>query len=198
MFDDNMRVVARTERLLTKRIGEETVLYDLATDEAHLLSIPSAAVWELAGTPMSVADLRVAASNAGHAPAADAAIQQLLSLGLLEPEVADGISRRTMIKRAAIAAAVGVPLVTTILAPTPAAATAASACTRTSGQSCGGANGCCVSPLVCDLATCKTAVANGQACARSTQCASNCCAQNNSNGNKDKCVVFGSEACKVP
>lgn len=139
----------RTEGLLIESIGDEVVVYDLESKEAHCLKALAAITFTEADGRSSVSEVAaLAAERLGH-PVSETevveAITQLQGRSLLEEilPVRDGLSRREAVKRTAFAGAVAfaAPLITSIVAPT--AAMAASGIP--SGCFCGGvatADGC--------------------------------------------------------
>ena len=132
---------ARTTGVVVEHLADEVLVYDLERDRAHCLNQAAARVWEKCDGSHSVAEI---AAEVGDEEAAWMAVEQLSKAGLLEekvrrPEAASGLSRREVIKRIAVAAAVGVPVVTSIVAPT---ASHAANC-RPAGQPCTSAVQCC-------------------------------------------------------
>ena len=145
---------ARTRDLIVKTIGDEILVYDLERHRAHSLNRVAAAVWRRCdGTrpaPRIAADLR----RVDGLPVTDDAMHYALTeLGrahlLLAPAVDPGLTRRELVKRLGAAAAVALPLVTSIVTPT--AAQAQSATCAELGQTCtsppiGGTPDCCGGP----------------------------------------------------
>lgn len=175
---------ARSERLVERRVGDEIVVYDLDTDKAHLLNPVTATVWSAAsgGATIDVVCAAVRAEHGADLPldVCWAAVEQLTEAGLLasapgapeapQPgEVASGLSRRQLLKRAGVAAIL-LPTITTILAPTPAAAQTGTC--AADGQSCNTNNECCSGN--CAGGTCACQVTGG-ACAISADCCSTIC-----------------------
>jgi coenzyme PQQ synthesis protein D (PqqD) len=124
---------SRKEQLLTQRVGDELVIYDERTHEAHRLNRTAAQVWEGADGARSVTDLardlRTALVADGVEPIAPEdsealvrlALDDLNQAGLLVkglPKISEPMSRRQML----VVAAALVPVVASILAPTPAMA----------------------------------------------------------------------------
>ena len=132
----------------------------------------------------------------------------------LERESLSEPSRREMLRKVAAAGVIGflVPAITTLV---PSMAYAAASCTATGGSGCtvrpccansgtcsgagiccnnlGGAcagnSGCCTGQGTCVSGKCTAElITNSQTCVTSAQCASGCCQQDNSNGQKDTCV----------
>jgi hypothetical protein len=120
----------RSEGLLVEQVGQEVVIYDTASKEAHCLKGLAAVVFSHADAHPSVADLaRTAAAELGE-PVTEAqiadAVAQLSQRGLMETPllVRDGLSRRELVRRSAFVgtAAFATPLITSIVAPTAAMA----------------------------------------------------------------------------
>ena len=147
-MDDRERdraIVRRRSGLLLREVGVETLAYDAETHEVHVLEAPAAAVFALCDGRRTVADLvrdcRVDGSPV-PAEAIELVLAELREAGLLEPgDPPTGLDRRAMLRRLAGGAAVtfGLPLVTSVVAPTPAAA--ASLAGPVGGGGGGGAGG---------------------------------------------------------
>jgi hypothetical protein len=165
-----MNPVVRRSGLVVRELPDELVVYDLDNHQAHCLNRTAAAVYRAADGRHDVAALAaMLAGREGEAADEDVvrmALEQLDRAGLLEGETAvppaAGVSRRDVMLKVGLGAAVLLPIVTSILAPTPAeaAATCVSSC---SGQpngtpcSCLGANPCtdtCISGACSDGGGC--------------------------------------------
>ena len=130
---------ARTTGVVVEHLADEVLVYDLERDRAHCLNLAAARVWEKCDGRHSVTEI---ASEVGDEEAVWMAVEQLSRAGLLEKKIkrpAVGMGRREVIKRIAVAAAIGVPVVTSIVAPK---ASHAANC-RPAGQSCTSAVQCC-------------------------------------------------------
>jgi len=127
--------IARREQLVVTELGDELLIYDLRAHQAHCLNRTAALVWQhcdgrrdipaLAQTltrvlPFTVDEdmIRLALRQLSR--------RKLLAAPLapaLMPESGTAqISRRVMMRRLGVAAAIALPLVTSIVAPTPAEA----------------------------------------------------------------------------
>ena len=146
---------ARSNGIVVEELADEVLIYDLNRDRAHCLNQTAANVWKLCDGKSSPAEI---ASRLGAElePAAAqevvwAAVEQLSRAGLLEKKLkrptAD-ISRRDVMKKLALAAAIGVPVVTSVVAPK---AIHAATC-RPSGDMCGSSAQCCSG--VCNAGRC--------------------------------------------
>lgn len=122
--------VARDEGLLVEHVGDETVVFDADSKEAHCLSALAAVVFGSSDGRTTVDELAGLASERLGEPV-DAervmdALAQLEERDLMEPRAPRqiGVSRRTMLQRtAALGGAVAAaPLITSVVAPTSAAA----------------------------------------------------------------------------
>jgi hypothetical protein len=162
-----MKPVARREGLLIRELPDEVLVYDRKEHRAHCLNRTAATVFRHADGTRTVAELsRLLAPGAAGPVAEDVvtlALARLAEAGLLEGEVAAaapaaGMTRRDLARRAGLAAAILLPAVASIVAPTPAeaAATCVSSC---SGKPDG---------TTCDVCfggtTCTTNVCNAGAC----------------------------------
>ncbi len=122
---------ARTEELIVRQIATDTLVYDKTQHKALCLNESAAFLWQHCDgkTPA-----RVLADKLGthfNTPASEEVVHlgltQLSREGLLRDclempreATAAGMSRRTMLRRTGVAAAVTLPLITAIIAPTAA------------------------------------------------------------------------------
>jgi hypothetical protein len=146
---DVMKPVARTKGLVVRDLADEVVVYDRERHEAHCLNHTAALVFRNADGRRTVPDL-AALLGTESAPEAEGLVQMALGqLGeahLLEsapqPVPDRGLARRDVMRRMGMGAAILLPLVSTVLAPTPAEAAAtcvdatAGGCTGNAGASC--------------------------------------------------------------
>ena len=161
-----MKPQSRRSGLLIRELPDELLVYDQEQHRAHCLNRTAALVFRHADGTRSVDDLARVLDPAAAGPdavsAATLALAQLSDGGLLEGEwlpvdPAAGLTRRDAARRVGLAAAILLPAMATILAPSPAEA-AATCVTSCAGQpngtpcTCLGANPCtsaCVSNI-CD------------------------------------------------
>jgi hypothetical protein len=116
---------ARSE-CLARECGDEILVYDLQRDVGHCLNSTAAATWKLCDGITSPSQIANTLSRRFSTPEDESVV--LLALDrlaeahlLVEPVVrAKHLSRRLAIRRIGIAAAIALPLVTSIVAPTPA------------------------------------------------------------------------------
>ena len=122
--------VARTESLIVKEADGETLVYDLTTDKAHCLNHTAASVWKNCDGRKTVSEIGAALSAEANTDVKDEvvwlALDQLKKFKLLEaaparPGFLAGMTRRQMVARLGIAA-IALPAIVSIIAPTPAAA----------------------------------------------------------------------------
>ena len=111
---------------LSREFGDEVLVYDLQRDLGHCLNSTAAATWKVCDGYRSPSQIAKTLSRQFSAPVDEEVV--LLALGqladahlLTKPEVpVERLSRRVVIRRIGIAAAVALPLITSIVAPTPA------------------------------------------------------------------------------
>ena len=141
---------ARKEGLVVRELADEVLVYDTKSDKAHCLNKTAALIWHHCDGRSSVSQIANSVSLQLNAPVDEQmvwfALDQLSKDHLLEekvsmPALMSGMSRRQMVRTLGIATVVAVPLVTSIVAPTPAQAATClppgSACTS-SAQCCNG------------------------------------------------------------
>jgi Coenzyme PQQ synthesis protein D (PqqD)/UPF0506 len=113
---------------LSREFGKEVLVYDRQRDEGHCLNSTAAATWKLCDGNNSPSQITRMLSQQLSARVDESvvllALDQLANAHLLvEPKVpVKHLSRRVAIRRIGIAAAIALPLVTSIVAPTPAQA----------------------------------------------------------------------------
>jgi len=138
----------RQRGLVIDDLPDEVLVYDLDRHKAHCLNRTAAIVWRHCDGNTSPVEIALRLQRELDTPINEKlvwlALRQLDRLHLLEkstpiPPRFEGMSRREMIRNLGIAAAVTVPVVTSIVAPT---AVQAATC-KHDGQNCGNPNQCC-------------------------------------------------------
>jgi hypothetical protein len=149
---------ARKEGLLVQEMPDELLVYDLVRNKAHCLNQTAALVWKRCDGKTSVKQMVRVLEKETESPVDEAvlwiAFDRLAKAHLLQGEArkwtgASGISRREVIRRIGAAAAVSLPLVTSIVAPE---AVQAGTC-RASGTACTTGPQCC--SFVCSGSICQ-------------------------------------------
>jgi hypothetical protein len=149
---DTGRPKARVEGVVVRELAEEVLVYDLDTHRAVCLNSTAAAVWRLCDGRRTAADIRRTLEKSASGPVPEEfvwlALEQLgrdrlLDARIPRPAQLVGITRREMIRRVGLTAAIAVPVIASIVAPT--AADAASclpqgAACQESAQCCSGLN----------------------------------------------------------
>jgi hypothetical protein len=111
---------------LSREFGDEVLVYDLQRDMGHCLNSTAAATWKLCDGNNSLSQIARTLSRQFSTKVDESVVfQALVQLAdvhlLVEPVVgAKLLSRRVAMRRIGIAAAIALPLVTSIVAPTPA------------------------------------------------------------------------------
>lgn len=154
--DEAILPAARTEDLIVQEMADEVLVYDQRRHQAHCLNETAARVWRGLDGQSTAGQVAARLSRQQgvdvSAAVVELAVDQLRRSGLLNGPLAEnptsGVSRRAMLKRVGIGAAVALPVVASVVAPRAAQAAtclpATSACT-TSSQCCSGvcSNGQC-------------------------------------------------------
>jgi len=165
-----MKPQVRKSGLLVRHIGEESVVYDLERHEAHCLNASAAAVFTRCD---GQTDSREMASQLSGALGADVderwvglALEGLEKARLLEPtpsadDVPTSPGRREVLRRAGIGAALLLPAVVSMVAPTPAEAATCISINQCTDSNIG--QNCYVSDPAteCDLNECKGTLSCG-------------------------------------
>jgi coenzyme PQQ synthesis protein D (PqqD) len=130
-LSSDARPLARKEHLVIKEAADELLIYDRERDTAHCLNQTAALVWRYCDGKRSVTAITNRISQDLRAPVDENivwyAVEQLgrdhlLQERLTPPSLIAGMNRREMIRALGLAAVVAVPVVTSIVAPTPAQA----------------------------------------------------------------------------
>lgn len=155
----------RKEKLIIQGFKDELLIYDKERHEAHCLNRTAALVWKHCDGRTSVAEIsrRLGEEIEGEAAVDERlvwyALKQFKRDHLLEekldipaglrPSMNDGVSRRQVIRALGLTAVVALPLVTSMVAPTPAQA-----------ASCLGAGAVCTASAQCCNGLCNGGTCN--------------------------------------
>lgn len=143
---------ARKDGLVVEELPDELLVYDLDRHKAHCLNETAALIWKRCDGRTTVAAMARAVAGELKAPVGEEvvrfALDQLDRSCLLEgwaPRSERGkLSRREAMRRLGLAAALAVPVVTSIVAPTAADAV-----------TCGGFGAPCTAPAQCCSGVCN-------------------------------------------
>jgi hypothetical protein len=159
---------------LIERLDDETVVYDVESKQAHALSALASAVFADADGKTSIGELALAASARLGEPVDERHVLDALAqleereLMVAPLRVRNGLSRRDLVRKSAGvgAAAFAAPLITTIVAPTPAAAVTATCGTALCCPCCFGSGGqsCCDAPDATPNCNCTAAEGTCKQC----------------------------------
>lgn len=120
--DDNF-AKARADGLVTERVGDELVVYDSQTSEAHCLHPLAAAVFTAAdghSSPAAIAaNVSAQLGDRFEVEHIEMALAELEDRGLVSVPVASGISRRSFMQRSAAVGGVAFAgtMITSVVAP---------------------------------------------------------------------------------
>ena len=150
---ETTKPVAKTEGLVTQELADELLVYDERKHKAHCLNETAWKIWEECTGEQNVAEISQRTSKKLKASVDETmvwvALDELSKNGLLQERVTvDALSRRAMMRRLGIGAAIAIPVVTSIIAPK---AITAATC-RPTGQSCTTGAQCCSG--ICSGTTC--------------------------------------------
>lgn len=120
----------RHDGLVVQEMKDEVLVYDLERHEARCLNATAAHVWQHCDGQTTIADMAARLARDFNLPhdeeivllALDQLGRDRLLVEAVKRSTGERISRRKMIRRSGIAAAVALPLVTSIIAPTAAQA----------------------------------------------------------------------------
>jgi Coenzyme PQQ synthesis protein D (PqqD) len=124
---DRLMPCARTEGLIVQTLPDEVLVYDLGRHKAHCLNHTAALIWKRCDGQTSMTEMVHLLAQEMKMPVPETvvwlALQQLgkarlLAEGVDGPGAEARMSRRQVMRRIGWAAAVTLPLVTSIVAPT--------------------------------------------------------------------------------
>jgi hypothetical protein len=158
MADKSWQVLpsARRDGVLFQAIDDEVIVYDTKRHKAHCLNRTAERVWAHCDGQATVADVARRLTQEFEAPVDHRvvwlAVEQLRKAHLLAeaPRSPHGLSRREVLKRLGVAAAVALPLVTSIRTPTAAQGASCANGGELCGASAGGRN-CCPGFECCEI-----------------------------------------------
>jgi len=115
------------DQLVIEELGTELMIYDQRRNQAFCLNQKAAFVWQHCDGKTTIAEIAVQMAQSLREPIDPAvvrlALQGLSKDGLLEttflPFVAEGLTRRDMMQKIGVSAAVALPLVTALMVATP-------------------------------------------------------------------------------
>ncbi|HKV39807.1 MAG TPA: PqqD family protein [Blastocatellia bacterium] len=152
---------AREKGLHVHALDDEVLVYDLDRHKAHCMSRPAALVWQHCDGRTDVSKMAQLLARELNTPFNEEmvwlALKQLDKARLLESRLARpapqlNVSRREVLKKVGLAAAISIPVISSIMSPTPAQA---ATCLR-KGTTCTSSLACCshvcntsVTPHVC-------------------------------------------------
>ncbi len=124
---------ARQDRLSVQELGDETIIYDEQRDHVHRLNRTAALVWRHCDGRSTISDLASMLQTEIKTPVTDEVVwlaldrlekEHLLQDRLIRPADAKQITRRQMLRKAALVggATLLLPVVQSMVAPTPAMA----------------------------------------------------------------------------
>src|SRR5262245_25569023 len=157
-----MKPERRRKGLVVKELPEEVLVYDLERHRAHCLNPAAAVVFKSCDGERTVAEIARVLRRETGAPADEGwvhlALDRLHKAHLLDERgPGRGVARREILKRAGVGLAAALPLVTSIVAPTPveAAATCTACCsTASDGTPCGFPIALCTGVCTCQGGVC--------------------------------------------
>lgn len=138
-MDSSLRPIARTHGVVVQETPDELLVYDTDSARAHCLNETAAAVWRACDGTRTVAEIAATLGAANDRDPAQGegvvwlALEQLEENGLMASAVGwapSGASRRELLRKVGLAAAVALPVVASLALPNAAHAGSGS-CTCT-------------------------------------------------------------------
>jgi hypothetical protein len=174
---------ARENDLLTQSLGDELLVFDSAANRAHSLNATAAAVWRASDGTRSPSQI---AEHCQLDPlAVDLALSDLADARLLADHTppAQRVSRRSALRRMALTGAtlgVALPVIRSIVAPSPAMAGSTAGTSCATPADCTGAGSFCHSDRLCHHSTCISSTgSHSGTCVGNPCCVGNVCMSSN-------------------
>ena len=127
---EDSAALARNNELVVQDLPDEVLVYDLKSHKAHCLNKTAAFIWKHCDGQRTVDEIARLMEKEWHTPVSEDsvwfALNKLSKAELLEerivlPEAKAGMSRRSAVRRLGFGALLAVPVVMSIVTPTPAA-----------------------------------------------------------------------------
>jgi len=123
-MENTLKPIARKNDIVVQELKDETLIYDLKTNRAYCLNETSALVWQLCDGRRTTSEISDELSVRLKALVTEEfvwlAIGQLDKDGLLDGEIENpfgGLTRREVIRKVGFASVVGLPMVSSMVAP---------------------------------------------------------------------------------
>ena len=148
-FNHQTKPRARKQGLVVQALPDETLVYDLDRDLAHCLNETASLVWRRCDGRTTTKEIARSLSKSLKQPVDEKIVwlaldqldrNHLLSEESFIPKTVAGMNRREVVRALGITAAIAIPAVVSIVAPTP--AQAATGCLQ-GGASCTSSIQCC-------------------------------------------------------
>jgi hypothetical protein len=130
-MNNTQNPVARKEGLVIQEMPDELLVYDMESNKAHCLNSTATAVWKACDGQNDISDIAGMINKTDKLIGEELvwlAIKQLNESNLLEQKISskfEGISRREVIKKVGLTAAISLPIISALSFPS---ATLASTC----------------------------------------------------------------------
>lgn len=148
--------LSRVDNIIIQEFNDELLIYDLKIHKAYSLNKTSALVWQLCDGKNSITEIVLSLSKKLNSPVSEdfvwLALDGLRKENLLfdgeEISNLDDLSRRRLLKKAGYSAVVGLPIISSLVAPLPANAQSGSC--LNDGAVCTGSTVPCCPGFVCN------------------------------------------------
>ncbi len=122
--------IARRENLIVEELPDEVLVYDRNTDKAHCLNQTAALIWKNCDGEKTKGDIAALVQHELQTPISTQVVtlglEELAGYGLLQEDAAapprERLSRRRLIQHLGLTAAIALPVIMSISAPTAAQA----------------------------------------------------------------------------
>ncbi|MFY9555700.1 MAG: PqqD family protein [Blastocatellia bacterium] len=128
---ENPAAQARNDELVVQDLPDEVLVYDLKSHKAHCLNKTAAFIWRHCDGQTTADEIAKMMQQEWETPVTEDAVwfalnklskAELLQERIVLPEAKAGMSRRSAVRRLGFGALLAVPVVMSIVTPTPAAA----------------------------------------------------------------------------
>jgi coenzyme PQQ synthesis protein D (PqqD) len=128
---ENSAALARNDELVVQDLPDEVLVYDLKSNKAHCLNKTAAFIWKHCDGRTTAEEIAEMMAEEWHTPVTEDAVwfalnklskAELLQERIVLPEAKAGMTRRSAVRQLGFGALLAVPVVMSIVTPTPAAA----------------------------------------------------------------------------
>lgn len=136
-LENSIKPIARTENIITQYAKNEILIYDLVINKAYCLNLTAAFIWQRCDGLKEVTEIAADLAFKYKQPMNENIVWLALSeleknnlMATMLPNPLSGVNRRQVVRQIGLATMIGLPLVSSIIAPNAVEAASAVTCTN--------------------------------------------------------------------